>query len=46
MTTRADLGNYFDRFTWHPGDGNDVVDGGASHDSISFNGADVPEAWR
>lgn len=39
----AELGNYFDRFTWNPGDGNDVVDGGASHDSISFNGADVPE---
>jgi hypothetical protein len=39
----ADLGNYFDRFTWNPGDGNDAVDGGASHDSISFNGADAPE---
>jgi hypothetical protein len=39
----ADLGAYFDRFTWNPGDGSDVVDGGAGHDSISFNGADVPE---
>jgi Ca2+-binding RTX toxin-like protein len=39
----ASLGGYFDRFTWNPGDGNDVVDGGPSHDSITFNGSDAAE---
>ena len=39
----ASLGGDFDRFTWNPGDGNDVVDGGPSHDSITFNGSAAAE---
>jgi hypothetical protein len=39
------LGGDFDRFTWKPGDGSDVVDGGASRDSLSFTGTNAPETF-
>ena len=39
------LGGHFDRFSWSPGDGSDVVDGGASRDSISFQGTSAAEAF-
>ena len=39
------MGGDFDRFTWKPGDGSDVVDGGASRDSLSFTGANDGEAY-
>lgn len=35
----------FDRYTWKPGDGADVVDGGASRDSISVQGTNAEEAF-
>ena len=41
----AYMRGYFDRFSWAPGDGNDRVDGGASRDSLSFNGTSAPEAF-
>jgi hypothetical protein len=41
----ASLGGDFDRFTWKPGDGSDVVDGGASRDSLSFTGTNAPETY-
>jgi len=39
------MGGDFDRFTWKPGDGADVVDGGASRDSISVQGTNADEAF-
>ena len=39
------MGGDFDRFTWKPGDGTDVVDGGASRDSLSFTGTNDGEAY-
>ena len=39
------LGGDFDRFSWSPGDGSDVVDGGASRDSLSFQGTSAAEAF-
>jgi Ca2+-binding RTX toxin-like protein len=39
------MGGYFDRFTWKPGDGADVVDGGASRDSISIQGTGDANAF-
>ena len=39
------LGGDFDRFSWKPGDGSDVVDGGASRDSLSLQGTDEAEAF-
>jgi Ca2+-binding RTX toxin-like protein len=42
----AALGADFDRFTWNPGDGNDVVDGGPSHDSIPSTAATRPSSCR
>ena len=39
------MGGDFDRFTWKPGDGSDVVDGGASRDSLSFTGTSDGEAY-
>jgi RTX calcium-binding nonapeptide repeat (4 copies) len=39
------LGAYFDRFSWAPGDGNDSVDGGASHDSLFVQGTNDPEVF-
>jgi Ca2+-binding RTX toxin-like protein len=39
------LGGNFDRFSWSPGDGSDVVDGGASRDSLSFQGTSAAEAF-
>jgi Ca2+-binding RTX toxin-like protein len=41
----AFLGGGFDRFSWKPGDSSDVVDGGASRDSLSFTGTNDPEAY-
>jgi hypothetical protein len=41
----AFLGGGFDRFSWKPGDGSDVVDGGASRDSLSFAGTNATEAF-
>ena len=35
----AVLGADADRFTWNPGDGNDVVDGRAGGDALVFNGS-------
>jgi hypothetical protein len=40
----AFLGGGFDRFSWKPGDSSDVVDGGPSRDSLSFQGANVTVA--
>jgi Ca2+-binding RTX toxin-like protein len=42
-TNTAYLGDSFDRFSWNPGDGNDVVEGGPGHDSLTFNGTDAAE---
>jgi hypothetical protein len=42
---RARMGGYFDRFTWRPGDGSDVIDGGASHDSLFFHGINANEVF-
>jgi hypothetical protein len=41
----AFLGGDFDRFSWKPGDGSDVVDGGASRDSLSFTGTNDGVAY-
>ena len=41
----AELGPNFDRFSWSPGDGSDDVDGGASRDSLSFQGTNDAEAF-
>jgi Ca2+-binding RTX toxin-like protein len=39
------LGGGFDRFSWNVGDGSDVVDGGPSRDSLSFQGSNAAEAF-
>jgi hypothetical protein len=39
----AQLGNGDDLFTWDPGEGSDVVEGGAGNDTLAFNGANVAE---
>jgi Ca2+-binding RTX toxin-like protein len=39
------LGGHFDRFSWSPGDGNDVIDGGASRDSLSLQGTNAAEQF-
>jgi hypothetical protein len=39
------LGGDSDRFGWKAGDGSDVVDGGASRDSLSVQGTDEDEAF-
>ncbi len=41
----AKLGADFDRFSWAPGDGSDVVDGGASRDSLFVLGSNDAEAF-
>ena len=41
----ARLGGFFDRFSWAPGEGSDAVDGGPSHDSLSFLGSNDAEAF-
>jgi hypothetical protein len=35
-----------DDFQWNPGDGSDILDGGAGRDEITFNGSDVAEAFE
>jgi hypothetical protein len=43
---RADKGRGLSRlsmFVWNPGDGSDVVDGGAGTDTLQFNGANIAE---
>jgi Ca2+-binding RTX toxin-like protein len=40
---RVLLGSDSDRFTWRPGQGNDVVDGQAGHDVLSFFGSNDAE---
>jgi Ca2+-binding RTX toxin-like protein len=32
-----------DTFVWNPGDGNDIVEGQAGHDTLQFNGANIAE---
>jgi hypothetical protein len=39
------LGGDFDRFSWKAGDGSDVVDGGASRDSLSVTATNQDEAF-
>lgn len=39
------LGGHFDRFKWQPGDGSDLVDGGASRDSLSVTGTNEDQAF-
>ena len=34
-----------DRFTWDPGDGSDTIEGQDGHDAMTFNGANVAEAF-
>ena len=34
-----------DRFTWDPGDGSDIIEGQAGRDAMTFNGANVAEAF-
>jgi hypothetical protein len=41
----AYLGGDFDRFSWKPGDGSDVVDGGGSRDSLSYTGTNEGVAY-
>jgi hypothetical protein len=41
----AYMGDDPDRFTWQPGDGSDVVEGGRGHDSMFFMGNDEAEAF-
>ena len=31
------------RFMWNPGDGSDIVEGGAGTDTLVFNGANIDE---
>jgi Ca2+-binding RTX toxin-like protein len=42
-TDTAFLGNGNDTFVWNPGDGNDVVEGGAGFDTLDFRGKDGGE---
>jgi hypothetical protein len=39
------LAGGFDRFSWKPGDGSDLVDGGGSRDSLSFTGTNEGVAY-
>jgi hypothetical protein len=39
------LGGGFDRYSWRAGDGSDVVDGGASRDSISVDATNDADAF-
>jgi hypothetical protein len=39
------MGRDFDRFSWAPGDGDDRVDGGGSHDSIFVTGSADAETF-
>jgi hypothetical protein len=41
----ARLGADFDRFSWAPGDGSEIVDGGASRDSLFVLGSNDAEAF-
>jgi hypothetical protein len=41
----AFLGGGFDRYSWRPGDGSDVIDGGASRDSLSYTGTNEGVAY-
>ncbi len=41
----AFLGANDDRFVWDPGDGSDTVEGQAGSDALTFNGANVAEAF-
>jgi Ca2+-binding RTX toxin-like protein len=41
----ADMGPDFDRFTWRPGDGDDVVNGQGGRDSMFFGGSSHAEAF-
>ena len=34
-----------DRFTWDPGDGSDIIEGQDGRDAMTFNGANVAEAF-
>src|SRR5262244_2035132 len=42
-TTRPCLATANDTFIWNPGDGSDVVEGGAGTDRLVFNGANIGE---
>ncbi len=42
---RVSMRGDFDRFTWKPGEGTDSVDGGASHDSLFFQGINNTEVF-
>ncbi|RZT16753.1 hypothetical protein EV649_4286 [Kribbella sp. VKM Ac-2569] len=39
------LGNGNDTFTWDPGDGSDVIEGGRSQDTMVFNGSAAAEKF-
>jgi Ca2+-binding RTX toxin-like protein len=39
------MGANDDRFTWDPGDGSDIIEGQDGHDAMTFNGANVAEAF-
>jgi len=39
----AFLGNGNDTFQWDPGDGSDIIEGGAGVDTLEFNGANAAE---
>ncbi len=39
------LGNGNDTFTWDPGDGSDVIEGGRSQDTMVFNGSAAAERF-
>jgi hypothetical protein len=41
----ARMRGYFDRFTWHAGDGSDDVDGGGSRDSLFLQGTNAVEVF-
>jgi Ca2+-binding RTX toxin-like protein len=41
----ARMRGYFDRFTWHAGDGSDDVDGGGSRDSMFLQGTNQVEVF-
>ncbi len=40
------LGAGDDIFQWDPGDGSDIVEGGAGIDTMLFNGSNGPKSWR
>jgi Ca2+-binding RTX toxin-like protein len=41
----ASLGRGSDRFIWNPGDGDDIVNGGAGIDTLEFNGDAATDLW-